>query len=423
MSEDKTAGAGGGRSGCVVSAPAVPTASLNRRHLLGGAARLATLLGGSLSLAACAGGDIPFAETPAAAPEPPPTMAALGEGGTPVALLLPLSAQGNAGAVAQAMKNAAELAVAESGQAPIRLLVKDDGGTAQGARMGAEAALAEGARAVLGPLFAHSVAAAGQVTRAARVPMIAFSTDTNVATSGVYLLSFLPQSDVDRIVRYEVGAGRKALAALLPENAYGSVVEGAFQPVVADAGGRVVGIDRFNGDRNRMGEAVKRFAAVAPQADAVLIPDTPDMVLQVVQAMQAAGIDTKRLRLLGTGLWDEPRLFADPLMEGGQFAAPESTGWKSFSERYRARFGQEPVRMATLSYDAVSLVTAIVRTSGPEGLNDQVLTNPSGFSGVDGVFRFRMDGTNDRALAVMEIKGGAAQVASPAPRAFGNAQL
>ena len=70
-----------------------------------------------------------------------------------------------------------------------------------------------------------------------------------------------------------------------------------------------------------------------------------------------------------------------------------------------------------------SMVTAIARASGPEGLNDQVLTNPSGFSGVDGVFRFRMDGTNDRALAVMEIKGGAAQVASPAPRAFGNAQL
>lgn len=66
----------------------------------------------------------------------------------------------------------------------------------------------------------------------------------------------------------------------------------------------------------------------------------------------------------------------------------------------------------------MSLVSAIVRNRGVEELNDVTLTNPSGFNGVDGIFRFRPDGTNERGLAVMEIKGGTAVVVSPAPRSF-----
>ena len=124
-----------------------------------------------------------------------------GAGAARVALILPLSAGGNAGAAAQSMKNAAELALAEFSNPNIQLIVKDDGGTPQGAQTAARAALQEGAEIVLGPLFSGSVAAAGQVTKSRGIPMIAFSTDTNVAAQGVYLLSFLPESDVDRIVR------------------------------------------------------------------------------------------------------------------------------------------------------------------------------------------------------------------------------
>ena len=82
--------------------------------------------------------------------------------GVRVGLVLPLSASGNAGAAAQSMRNAAELALAEFGNPNIQLIVKDDGGNAHGAQMGAEQALTEGAEIVLGPLFSHTVAAAGQ---------------------------------------------------------------------------------------------------------------------------------------------------------------------------------------------------------------------------------------------------------------------
>lgn len=390
----------------------------SRRDFLLRTVRLAGGAGALGLLAGCAGGEVPFGEAPAAAPAPPPTAATAGDGDTVVALLLPLGAPGNAGVVAQSMKNAAELAIVESGSVPIRLVVKDDGGTAQGARMAAQAAIGEGARLVLGPLFAHSVAAAAEAARAARVPMVAFSTDANVAGNGVFLLSFLPQGDVERIVRFEVQAGRRSFAALLPDNAYGAVVEGAFQQAVADSGGRVVGLERFSADPARAQEAVTRLAALLPMADVLFLPDSADGVIKAVQMLSAQGADLRRLRLAGTGVWDDPRLLADPLLEGAQFAGPDRSGWGSFVARYRARYSEEPVRTATLAYDAVSLAAAIVRVRGAEGLDVEMLTSPAGFAGVDGPFRFLPNGTAERSLAVMEIRGGAVTVASPPPAAF-----
>ena len=43
----------------------------------------------------------------------------------------------------------------------------------------------------------------------------------------------------------------------------------------------------------------------------------------------------------------------------------------------------------------------MARTQGGQRFSAEVLTNPSGFAGIDGLFRFRADGTNERGLAVM----------------------
>ncbi|MGB8039245.1 MAG: penicillin-binding protein activator [Pseudolabrys sp.] len=371
----------------------------------------------AIVLAACAtqlGGGAP---TPQPG-EPTSANASVGEGQVRVAMILPLSAQGNAGVAAQSMKNAAEMALAEFKSPNIQLLVKDDGGTPQGAQAGAQQAISEGAEIIIGPLFAQSVSAVGQVARARNIPVIAFSTDASVAARGVYLLSFLPETDVRRIVEFAVSRGKRSFAALLPDNAYGTVVEAAFQQEVSRRGGRVLALEKYPPDANRMSEVARRVAQAANQVDSIFIPDGADAVPQVVQALAADGVNLKRVQLLGTGLWDDPRIFSTAALEGGWYAAPESTGFRSFSGRYRARYGQDPVRTATLAYDAVALVAALVKTQGPQRFSEQVLTNPSGFAGIDGVFRFRPEGPNERGLAVLRVTPSGGQVISPAPRSF-----
>lgn len=387
--------------------------------------RRLVLVGGfaaaSLALAGCTSGALDRLDTPDQPPQPagePAQPSQIGSGQIRVGLILPLSAQGNAGVAAQSMKNAAEMALAEFKEPNIQLLVKDDGGSPQGAQAAAQQALGEGAEIITGPLFAQSVSAVGAVARGRNIPVIAFSTDSSVATRGVYLLSFLPESDVKRIVDFAVSRGKRSFAALLPDNAYGTVVEAAFQQEVARRGGRVVALEKYTLDATRMGEAVRRVAQAAGRADALFIPDGADAVPQVVAQLEANRVNLKRLQLLGTGLWEEPRIFQTPALAGGWYAAPDAAGFRSFATRYRGRYGQDPVRTATLAYDAVALVAALVKTQGAQRFSEQILTNSSGFAGIDGVFRFKADGTNERGLAVLRVAPGGGQVVSPAPKAF-----
>ena len=383
------------------------------RHMRLGLSVIAT----GLLVAACTtqlggGGTAPPAGESAAA-------AQAADGQVRIALILPLTAQGNAGLAAQSMKNAAEMALAEFKVSNVQLLVKDDGGSPQGAQGAAQQAISEGAEIIVGPLFAQSVSAVGQVARSRNIPVIAFSTDASVAARGVYLLSFLPETDVRRIVSYAASRGKRSFAALMPDNAYGTVVEAAFQQEVARHGGRVVVLEKYPHDANRTAEAVRRVAQAASQIDSIFIPDSPDAVPQIAQALAANGVDIKRVQLLGTGLWgDDTRIASEKLLDGGWYPSPEQTGFRNFSGRYRARYGQDPVRTATLAYDAVALVAALVKTQGMQRFSEQVLTNPSGFAGVDGVFRFRPEGTNERGLAVLRVTPSGGQVISPAPKSF-----
>jgi branched-chain amino acid transport system substrate-binding protein len=349
----------------------------------------------------------------------PVAAAQAADGQVRIALILPLTAQGNAGLAAQSMKNAAEMALAEFKVSNVQLVVKDDGGSPQGAQSAAQQAISEGAEIIVGPLFAQSVSAAGQVARSRNIPVIAFSTDASVAARGVYLLSFLPETDVRRIVSYAASRGKRSFAALMPDNAYGTVVEAAFQQEVARHGGRVVVLEKYPNDANRTAEAVRRVAQAASQIDSIFIPDSPDAVPQVAQALAANGVDLKRVQLLGTGLWgDDTRISTEKLLDGGWYPSPEQAGFRNFSSRYRARYGQDPVRTATLAYDAVALLAALVKTQGVQRFSEQVLTNPSGFAGIDGVFRFRPEGTNERGLAVLRVTPSGGQVISPAPKSF-----
>jgi len=100
------------------------------------------------------------------------------------------------------------------------------------------------------------------------------------------------------------------------------------------------------------------------------------------------------------------------------YAGPDIAGFRNFSSRYRTKYGQDPVRTATLLYDGVALAAALTKTQGPKRFTEDVLTNTSGFNGIDGLFRFRKDGPNQRGLAVMRVSPTGGQIISPSPKSF-----
>jgi ABC-type branched-subunit amino acid transport system substrate-binding protein len=323
------------------------------------------------------------------------------------------------------MKQAAEMALFEVNDPNVQIITKDDGGTAAGARAAADAAIKEGAEIILGPLFSQAAAGAAPVARQAGVPILTFSNDTQVAGNGVYLMSFLAEEEVERVVSFAAGQGKRRFAALIPDNAYGKVVEPAFRRAVQAEGGTVVIVERYPptangmlGPAKRVVETIKRNEELLNPVDALFLPGDQEALPQIGPVVAYNGLDTSKVKLLGTGVWDFPSIGRDDAFVGGWYPSPDPLAWRAFAGSFAKTFGNAPPRIASVAYDAVSL--AIGLSSSPPGTRYTManLTRPHGFAGVDGIVRFGQNGLSERGLAVLEVQKFGAAVADPAPGSF-----
>ena len=385
---------------------------LTRRGLLGGgiAMTLAGCNSPGLEMPSDAGGPTPPPAQPTAGPTVGET---LGTGPVRVGMILPLTQNGAPGPIGVSMRNAAQLAINNSGSTSITLMIEDDHSSPDAAAQAAQSELGAGTQLILGPVFANDVRTASAVAKSAGRPMIAFSTDVTVAAPGVYLLSFLIQGYVDRILQYAVSSGKKSFGIMAPQNDYGNVAAQRFQEMAGNVNAQVVVTARYS--TGQIATAAQQVSAVQGQIDALFIPDQADAMPAVASALGSANVKTQ---FLGTGVWNDARVLKLPQMQGAWFSAPDNSGFDAFAQRYKAKFNSEPARLATLAYDAVTLAAALAHNGGADPFNQAALTNISGFNGADGVFRFKADGTNERGLAVMEIAEDGAKVVSPAPRSF-----
>ena len=330
-------------------------------------------------------------------------------------MILPLTQNGAPSPLGVSLRNAAQLAIDEFSGPYITLMIQDDRSTPDGAAQAAQAEIGAGAQLLLGPVYASDVRQAASAAKAAGKPIIAFSTDVSVASPGVYLLSFLIESYVDRIAEFAVVARQEGVRG---DGAAERIRQHRRRPVPAD-GGRlnapVVVVARYAPGQPQEAAPADRRGRRG-QIDALFIPDQADGMPAVASAL--GRIVGSRRSFSAPACWNDARVLRLPQLQGAWFAAPDNAGFNALAQRYKAKFSSAPTRLATLSYDAVTLAGALARAGGPDPFSQRALTNVSGFNGADGVFRFRTDGTNERGLAVMEIDNDAAVVISPAPRSF-----
>ena len=355
--------------------------------------------------------------------EPAPAVRPLIEGPpVKVAILLPLS--GANAALGQALLRAAQLALFEVGDSRFVLLPRDTEGQPKGAAAAAENALAEGAELILGPIFSAEVQAAAQVTRSRKIPMVAFSTDRAAAGNGVYLMGFMPEQQVTRVMSYAVDKGIRRFAALLPDSPYGMSLSAAMRRGARDLN---VAFDRqesYSGAIAEAGEPIRRLkgeSLTSPTGfDALLIGEGGERLRAIGALLPANNIDPHVVRLLGTGLWDDPGIGSEPALVGAWFAGATPGEFDALRSRYRRHYGSTDVlpRIGTLAYDATALAAVLARTETRANYSEATLTNPSGFAGVDGIFRFGPDGVVERGLTVIEVERDGLRVISPSPVSF-----
>ena len=181
------------------------------------------------------------------------------------------------------------------------------------------------------------------------------------------------------------------------------------------SGGTIAAVEHFSSTTN-LSEQASALAKSTP--DAVFLPQGGAPLRSIASTLKVNGIDTVHIKLLGTGLWDDPAAGKEDALRDGWFAAPASNADRSFVSKYREAFGTTPPPLAALAYDAVSLAALVGSGQPYHRFTQATLTDPNGFSGVDGIFRFRDNGSIERGLSVLTVRPGGFEVVSPAPTTF-----
>lgn len=343
---------------------------------------------------------------------------------------MPLS--GEDAPLGRALLDAAQLALFESNGSGITLVPRDTAGNAAGAARAARSAIADGARLILGPLLAPDVAAVKPIAQAAHVNVIAFSTVTSLAGGNTFLMGFLPREEILREVGYARERGLDRFAALVPDSSYGHLVANALREAVTSSGATVTrvvfypphaaaaaAVAQLGGQQAPLLSPVRTQASPS-RFDALMLPEGGPTLAQLAARLKSAGLVRPKVQLLGSGLWDTPGIGSVPGLAGGWFAISPPHLRQGFEQRFQATYGHQPPRLASLGFDAAALAAVLAGDEGGPPFSRDAILNPSGFTGVDGLFRFTAKGLVQRGLAVVEVEPGGNVVVSPAPQSFQN---
>lgn len=339
-----------------------------------------------------------------------------------VALLVP---GGNADLdwLARSLTNSARMAAADAQGATIDLRVYNSGADSATAVAQANQAVAEGAKIILGPLFADSANAVGNAMAPKGVNVLSFSNNTDIAGGNVFVLGNTFDNVADRLVKYGVRNGKRRILLVAEDDAAGQVGARAIQNAISRNGATLAGSAVHPVSKQGIDAVIPNVtqAALSGNVDAVFLTANQGAVLPyLTDKLADAGVTSATVQLMGLTRWDQPseRLSLRGV-QGGWFAIPDTTLKAQFEQRYRAAHGETPHELGSLAYDGVAAIAALVRAGKRNALTTAGLTQNSGFAGVSGAFRLRRDGTNERALAVATVRGNQVVVLDAAPRSFG----
>ena len=374
-----------------------------------------------------------------------------------VGLLLPLS--GAAAPVGQALLNAAQLALFDVATERLVLQIYDTQGNPDDATSAATLAISQGAQLLLGPVFSASVKAAALPARAAGINMIAFTNDPSAAAPGVFVIGFLVHEQVRQIIEYARTQSIERFAALIPNSVYGQTVLDAMAQIVEVSAGTLIRVEHYDPFGTDLSDVVRRLAryelrhqALLEQReeleargdevsllalkrlervdtlgdvdfDAVLVPERGGRLTELAALLPFYDVDPGRVQVLGTMLWDESDLGLEPALVGGLYPAPALAAHRKFKDRYRRYFSSSPPAVAGHGYDAVALTAALSLARPLDPFTSDAITVSSGFSGVDGIFRFLPTGLSERGFTILEVTRAGTEIVKPAATTFQAAQF
>lgn len=349
-----------------------------------------------------------------------------GSGQIQVALLVPGdSGQASDVLLARSLENAARLAIGDLKTVRVDLRVYNTAGSPALAASQAKQAVADGAQVILGPVFAQEANAAGVAVAPANVNVLSFSNNADIAGNNVFVLGPTFDNTAKRLATFAVRQGKGRIMIVHDRNTAGELGRAAIDRSVRASGGTIVAVGGYEFSQNGVVAAAPAIAKTAKEAAAqsvFLTADSAGALPLVSQMLVDNGLNSQNVQFIGLTRWDIPaETLGLPGVQGGWFAMPDPALYAQFQSRYSAAYSEAPHPIASLAYDGIAAIGALSRSDLRGPLSKSALTQGAGFVGVNGIFRLRDDGQNERGLAIAQIQNGQAKIIESAPRSFSGA--
>ena len=326
-------------------------------------------------------------------------------------------------------RNGPELAVAIANEAgginglPIQLLIRDDKGEAVRSVQHAEALIAAGVSAIVGPDYSQLAVEVGAVLQRHGIPMVTtYPTHPDVPQNGnfSFMGAFIDPYQARIMVDFAMQELQATTAAVLTEtgNAYSEGLSNTFVEDFTAQDGTVAIHQFYETGTTDFTDQLMAIAAVEPAVDIVFLPGLgPEFPLAVKQA-KSADIDIPAIFLGGDG-WDRPDLveIGGMAVEGSFFAnhfSPDgqlSEDAHQFVNAYTEEYGIAPDGPAALGYDAATIVIEAMRRATdltPAAIRDQIEATQN-YSGATILSHFDENRHAIKSLVINTIKDGKIQ--------------
>ncbi|MEM6890701.1 MAG: penicillin-binding protein activator [Pseudomonadota bacterium] len=343
-----------------------------------------------------------------------------------VALLVPSgSGVGTDELLAQSLENAARLAMRDLNGANVDLRVYPTAANTDLAAANAAKAVEDGAKIILGPVYAETANAAGNAVAGSGVNVLAFSNNPQIAGGNVFVLGQTFQNTANRVASYAAQQGKSRVVIVHGQDLAGNLGSDAIARAVSAQGGSVTSIVSYALSQQDVIAAIPEIktAVESTGADSLfLTTDTASALPLLSQLLPESGVTSETTQFMGLTRWDiPPQTLSLPGVQNGWFAVPDPAASARFSSEYQAAYGSAPHPIGGLAFDGIAAVGALASQGNSDALSASALTQGAGFRGASGVFRLLPDGTNERGLAIATIENAQVSILNPAPQNFGGA--
>ena len=343
-----------------------------------------------------------------------------------VALLVPKGSSKSGDALlAQSLENSARLAINDLDGVKVDLRVYATAGDAATAQAAAVKAVNDGAKIILGPVYAEAANAVGVAVAPSGVNVLSFSNNTTIAGGNVFVLGPTFQNTANRLASFAASQGKGRILVVNAQNLSGQLGKQAIDSAISHTSASNAGNVSYEFSQSGVVNAVSRVRdkVELEGADTIfLTADTSGALPLFSQMLPEAGVRPENIQYVGLTRWDIPsQTLSLPGVQGGWFALPSPGLTSQYRARYQSAYGGQPHPIGGLAYDGIAAIGALIKAGKSNALTGNALTQGAGFQGVNGIFRLRADGTNERGLAVATVQDRQVVVIDPAPRRFGGA--